>query len=1257
MPDKNTGYELTALPLDGGLDFLTPASYALSDGQGAGRQGSLIDCLNVEIVDRAGYKPIDGYSPYDGAWEPLGIEDIFVVKATAPTVITNFSSLTSGMYLYRYSMAGLAVVIPTPIQPFGVVLYAYGPVTVEGVTDNYYIFYKRLSKDAEADPATGIAPGVTSSTNSRISGGGITLGNSLTDYFDDNGRDYISDATGGTFTGSPAGFLSWLVNVYNSPSAEHLLTLKTKFQEVSSGARIPQASLITTFKDNDYLIGDTILIDFEQGGLTDGLEIKPGTTLTVPSASLAGGVATYSSDEFVVLKITTTGGSWAGGTASGTASVVSKIRKIRYAQPYAGGVEPSVMQYGSPTLSSTYITYPFTASRDVDNVAALVVTGISTAVRATTEPAALFKACNETQAVADADRASTVGRCGWEWEETGYNLNFNKGFHSAGFLNKVKRTQETQVTTSATVTTDLDDNYGAGVVDAAIGALIGRPRKVLGWMDFPGAFNQTKSRWQGSDSATVVPLAPALVATSGDSDYVFANTQRYIAEGVGGATSDTLGFFSFAYMDDETIVTGTTTRGVPRHATIKGITFTVNVGTSAGWSSTAKVDFFRMKANLVRTSNVNDPDQLFGSNRAETRLGDYRQADLTISNAAMTQTITFGSATDMWGNATLTRDEVTAENFGIALSYEYQVNAAANNELIDVYIDKIQIQITYELGSIKYFFTDSVGAPTKILSGELVNYELSGGSFTSADAQGIMHLANVTIESGNQSCILSGYTIHSANPPTTANQVGVATADMEFNGFPNSAAIKTQGSRYEVITANFYSDDRYEGLYLVSGAGRAFAYDGTYCSPIYAIALTEDEADEKDLPRHIAFHHGHLVLGYDAGVCLTSVIGDPENFNAVEGAGLITTGDSITGLSNLQGTTLGMFCKNSIWSLSGTSVGNFSTQIISPSSGCIEYTLQNIGNMPIFCDNRGVSSLNQSQRYGDFTGNRLSHRVTPWLRPRLTRALNAVGVAALNGIICTSVSRSKNQYLVWFRDGYVLCLSFVGPEMEPQFTIRKYGVPNPATDRATNYPLLDTTFVPACITSNTTKQGQERILMSMDTSMLGSSYTDPYPSSALELDKSFTFGGASIGEGTVAGTVPTCYATVGWLTLGDPFSHKTIKKIRIESICKEAGQVIVRIYRDYAMRSGVDPGTDPITNASGIVFLLPETGSPSGGGIPFDYYPEATIKTCNSTARTFALQLQFVPSPTVEPVGWGTPTPPMFAQMLLIQYEKGRPDA
>ena len=355
---------------------------------------------------------------------------------------------------------------------------------------------------------------------------------------------------------------------------------------------------------------------------------------------------------------------------------------------------------------------------------------------------------------------------------------------------------------------------------------------------------------------------------------------------------------------------------------------------------------------------------------------------------------------------------------------------------VRIRLDQVKVSVFFDAGSVEYYFAtpDGVGGYSEVIKGTLISANVLEGSLRNGDGAGAMQLAPLLqdMDSGSTQWpeIKTGSTIHSAYYPTPKNQIGVVDEDMRYNGLPIKQALDDSRTKSQFITANFYGDERMDSMYGVNGVDRAFSYNGEYFYKIY----TQADAD-KDRPRHVAYHHAHLALGYKEGRVDVSVAGEPWNFSGLDGASSWGIGDSVTGMIPLSGTVLGIFCDNSVIGLSGTTVDNFATQVISPRMGALEYTVVDMG-YPVYANSYGIYTLNQTQQYGDFLGNPLSQDISTWIRPRLN-----TDPTALASVNMAYPVRSKNQYRLSFTDNHILTMTMnYGQQSAPTFSLHNYGM-------------------------------------------------------------------------------------------------------------------------------------------------------------------------------------------------------------------------
>ena len=414
----------------------------------------------------------------------------------------------------------------------------------------------------------------------------------------------------------------------------------------------------------------------------------------------------------------------------------------------------------------------------------------------------------------------------------------------------------------------------------------------------------------------------------------------------------------------------------------------------------------------------------------------------TIYDLTTPVTVTLGSDTEFFGLDPLAASDFTERSLGLKFYPTLKSKPATADDgdaCIRFFLNKLRLRVYFDAGSTEYYFASA--DKTQVIKGNLVHSYVETGDLRNGDAQGVLQLnEDLAVMLGTQTYIGDDWTIHAAYPPTDANQIGTVAAreqadgvGMSYNGLPSAADIVAARTRYMFITANFYGDRELDSMYGAHGLPRAFAYNGDF---FYKIYTQPDPV--KDSPRHVAYHHGHLALGFDQGNVDISVVGQPYNFNGAEGASSWAIGDKVTGLLELSGTILGVFGSKSIWGISGTTLDNFATQVISPNIGAIEYTVTDMG-FPTYANAYGIYTLSQTQQYGDYLGTPLSQDVSPWLRPRLVRKYTSD-----KEVVVAWPVRTKNQYKLAFSDGYILSMTLnAGQQSAPTFSFQQYTIYGP----------------------------------------------------------------------------------------------------------------------------------------------------------------------------------------------------------------------
>lgn len=861
---------------------------------------------------------------------------------------------------------------------------------------------------------------------------------------------------------------------------------------------------------------------------------------------------------FRVVDIRTTSGTWGGGDAAGALMV----------EILTGSVQ-----------TSGDITCTRPNSTTLVNVATFADSSAATATYRVPWKAGLWETRDYAQAIADGDDATDAG---WNKLNTGILLNFTDGNFSSGDLPVLDRK------TGLIDIGSVFDNTGnqIGVFNTAYYNF-----NIAGDATASGSTTVDATVAAGSDKTTPAAYVEGVEAD----DAYFLRLGFQASDNGGSVVSRRLGYTACAELQD-----------VPAYARITGVEVILTDVTPITAEASAGNYFGELELEVG----------LFKYGGTPTQVGSPKLQSFTNENGVATAaaSYTLGSSTDLWGETEIAVNDILDANFGVSLKFEGSITSGANSvggtAGYFLSVDQIQVKVYYELEFSRYYFWDGVDD----VQADLISYFVASGDFETGNAAGVMQVANVTeVGSAVRRSIKPGDEIHVATGGNASSLVGVvgsAATDVTVNAPASFTDIQTANSRYQFITANFYADDTYDAVYGVTGASRAFEFDGSYLVQIYT-----QEDDDKDKPRHVAFHHYHLALGYRGGQVLFSVVGEPTNYDGVLGATEIAVGDRITGLLRMRGAALGVFCENSIHAINGTISDQFATQVLAPSTGAIEYTVIDMG-LPVYCDARGISTLDQSQKYGDFQGQRLSYPISPWILPRMLSNKSTTSAVNANEVVCAIPVRSKNQYRLFFRDGYVLVMT-LNPDGTPAFTLSQYYIGASSETDTTKY------MVPLASSSQADEDGKERIHVSHYSEQ--SDVTTANGKYVYELEKGWGFDGNFIPH----------FINSNWHFQADPFSYNTLRKVRLEGASKGFSPLNIYTSSDY----------ETTYSTTGVDISLPRSSSSTT--ITSDFKPATNIASVAERGRSVSIKIkgELYTGDDVNDC-----YPPHILQALLIQF-------
>lgn len=1191
--NPEVGYEFDAFRLNGGLDLTSPKIDA--------PKGTLLDVLNRDTIDRIGYRRINGFEPYDGRTTPAQIEYYTITDSTyAGSLGSDFPPGT------------LLIVKDDPEVLFGVV--------VDAVDASNTLVYARINEDAEptndgTDAKTVWAYGTTS-------------------------PDFVVDSFPAPYVGSDA---SGTVSDMNGFALE-LRSQITSLRDTPIG--------LHWFRDKLYAVVDDAVVYFTQAS---------GTT-TVAVNSLLSKDAGASTAR--VLSVALTSGTWAAGTAtgmmtievltgtwatSGTVSVTAPTNTTTftlraatasdsqslYASLYRSRSEQQAIDDGdSPSLAGwTRIDHGYECEftdglSDLDGF---------TVVQRGTQNNFTFTDGNAEQLPSTILNGNNVSGTSLAPQSTSGGAAGRVSLGDPGWKTNALATDWATPAELLAAVDTLDANYAySNIFFEARSAFSAFPYGSLIGVDIDIAGPTTGYRG-------LAPQPAAVGTQTFDTDFLTGNARAplvlkdfsavasvipdgAILSGIEVAIPD---YDVQSYVFGQFIADRNGTNGADI------VTNTVAFLEDAFSWQACLCDISSSTSSSIRGSvqqvALNIPTTAYQSAITNTADADIFRIAATITD----QSATIGSSTNTFGAGTLTKDDLLDSNFGIALfantsaSPLYQIGGVTGlqdngtvAETIDgcIRIKAYQIKVTfyYTVPSARYFVGDLTGPDANVCSVDVTYFVQEDGSWSAGTASGTVQFTNIqavtggkrTVEAGNKFYLTQTDAEDNLNPVAT---VKAGTTGAEYNGLPARNRIISSASRYEFITANFFGRDEWDGFYGVSGAGRAFSFatydaDGSVGDEDYLIQMTTSTLDrEGDKPRHIAFHHYALALGFSSGIVRFSVPGEPENFSGVQGAAEVGVGDRITGLLSMKGTTLGVFCENSIWGIAGTDVDNYQTQVLSPYNGAIEYSVVDMG-IPVYCDNRGVSTLEQSEKYGNFAGRRLSYNVTPFILPRMIR--NNAQFSG-KGVVCAIPFRADNQYLVFFKDGKVLVMT-MNPDGQPSFTFSTYYI---GAGTSGNF------LVPFAWSSQVDDKGIDRVHVSHFSPL--STVSDANGLKVYEINRGWGFAGEPIPN----------YYTVNWY-YKDPFTATTLKKIRLDGLTQGVSSCKVSLAKEY--------DTTFSTSSADINLRVGQIGGTEV--YTTDLVPASVMANVAERGRSITFKVEGTNT---------TPIPPDIHQIILPHFDAG----
>lgn len=327
-----------------------------------------------------------------------------------------------------------------------------------------------------------------------------------------------------------------------------------------------------------------------------------------------------------------------------------------------------------------------------------------------------------------------------------------------------------------------------------------------------------------------------------------------------------------------------------------------------------------------------------------------------------------------------------------------------------------------------YWITNPDGTVLRVKLTEVV---LQSGVFASGSAVGRAQVQIVEQIAGTRDWIIDNDQLHDEYP-TVGSPVLVVNGAPTYPVIAGTLSLEAANTRYQWDAFNFYGQTATMSAYGATGASRAFWADKTG----YGNLVSQSDAT-LDMPKYLAFHSARLALGFAGGSVVLSVVGEPYNYNGLDGAIEIATGDDVTGLIDLPGETLAVFGRRAVRKITGTTDSDITLGTLAANSSCFDYTACLVGADAVYTGVHGITTLQQSSAYGDFVGMRLTNAIANWLRPKLVGTGSSFEAG---GVAMAYVIRSKAQYRLVLSTGEIVVVTFTGEG--PKCTFINHGLTN-----------------------------------------------------------------------------------------------------------------------------------------------------------------------------------------------------------------------
>ena len=219
-------------------------------------------------------------------------------------------------------------------------------------------------------------------------------------------------------------------------------------------------------------------------------------------------------------------------------------------------------------------------------------------------------------------------------------------------------------------------------------------------------------------------------------------------------------------------------------------------------------------------------------------------------------------------------------------------------------------------------------------------------------------------------------------------------------GSPINGTARTGAVRYRFVRYNWTGTPK---IIMVDGANHAAIWDGTTYTSITTANAPNDAKYVEEFANHI-FYAGYT--GNSGAIKFCAPL-DETDWQTSQGAGEIVVGDTVVGLKRFRDTLI-IFCRSSIYQLSGSSSANFVLTSITKDIGCVAGdSIQEIAGDLVFLAPDGIRPLGATMRIGDVQIASVSRQIQS-----LISGNNITGFSN----ICSSYIPSLSAYRLYYND-------------------------------------------------------------------------------------------------------------------------------------------------------------------------------------------------------------------------------------------------